>query len=214
MNMTAMRTGSFAAAAGLLLAALVGCAPEAAPTPAPTTDEPPEPTATDTPAPGPTPTATPTEGPFTIPACDDLAPLEEVRAAALDDVTLLGTDWTPSDVIPGTAAEAIEFATQFGVCVWGVDEEQPIVSVVVAELPVEDQDVLLNEISGTVYFEDTLDGADAFSRDLETDGPSAVTHLLIGDAWMVVTGEITVEDSRTLASSVLDSVRAANPGLG
>lgn len=208
MNITSTRP-SLAIFAALALCALVGCAPEPTPTASPTVPGPTSPAVTETTAP--TPTTTP--GPFAIPDCEELVPLEDVQAAAGADVTLLDADWTPYDVVPGTAAEAADFTAQHQVCVWGTDDE-PVVSVVVAELPASDQNVLLTEISGTIYFEDQLDGADAFSRDLETDGPSSATHLLIGDAWIVVTGELTVEDSRSLAVTVLGSVRAANPGLG
>lgn len=209
MNMPPRRT-SLAVLAVLALLALAGCTPEPGPspseTPAPTSPAPSgtAPTPTTTPTPSATPTPTPTADASSD--CERIVASAAVEAAAGADLTLLGPDWSPYDVIPGTAAEASESTTAQVLCVWGTGD-QPVVSVMVAELPAAAHDVLLREVSGTVYFEDQLDGADAFSRNLETDGPSAVTHLLDGETWIVVTGAITVEDSRSLAGDVLAATR-------
>jgi|GEM_PF-2680580 len=183
--MTNRTTFPFAATL-VLTAALVGCTPAGE--------------APGSPAPG------------DLPGCAEAFPIDEVRGASgRPGVELLDLGEPPGDAVPPTGEQAAAAATRIEYCPWGNENSGFGFTGILAELPEEATAQLLTQLSGTVYDEYDLDGAQGFTRDSEVDVEHAETHILLGDVWIVVSGYLSPDQTRAVAEVGLAGVRAAAP---
>lgn len=175
----------------------------------------PAPTGTDVPTTTPTePTAGTPPQHVTLPACADAFPIDDVRVATdRPGVELLDPDEPPADAVPPTGEEAVRAATSIEYCVWGNENSGFGFTGILAELPDDAKVQLLTQLSGTIYEEYDLDGAQGFTRDSELDVQHAETQILIGNIWIVVSGYLDADHTRAVAEIGLAGVRATNSNL-
>lgn len=198
-----------AASAALVL---TGCA--AAPEQTPTSTHSADPSST----PGQTPTSTPTESPsgdaLVLPPCDTLLDTDTVQRIVDAPVELVITEGTADRATTDPAArEAAAHVVQENYCMWGIENGEDAMGIAVAELPQQHGDALEDELRATGEFTEGSDSsATWFSREItDAMGATAVTYLLDGELWVIVSGTSDVEGTEQLAADARDAVLAASP---
>lgn len=208
---------------GLLTGVLVvvtatGCV--SSPTPSARDSAPPtataDPTATATPTATPEPTETATEPtPLTVPACDDLLPLEALRvtssAAALesfgpvDDERL---DRVMGPLATATLADAASSVT----CDWGISGSDGSFSVTVAQIAETAGDELIAALRGAPDYDAAEpQGLTAFVRAFPEGLPTHLGYAFDGPVWVTVYGTAVSDvTSVEIAAQAAHAVTAAN----
>lgn len=192
---------------------LTGCA--TAPEPTPTSTQPADPSST----PGQTPTGTPStvdpsDGGLVLPPCDALLDTAAVQRIVDAPVELVITEGTSDRATTDPAArEAAAHAVQENYCLWGIENGEDAVSIAVAELPRQNGDALEDELRTTGEFAEGNDSsATWFSREIsDAMGATAVTYLLDGELWVIVSGTTDVDGTEQLATDARAAVLAPTP---
>ena len=197
----------------VLVAALAGCTPEAAPTPTPTATATPTTSAAPTPTATPTPTAEPAAA-LVVPGCETLLSLDQLKSVTTNQsVEFLG-ERSIDDL---DSQPWIETAMRAGdptrLCAWGRPNSDGGVRVYVAGLASTDRDALMASLTAEGYSSVTMGTVTGMEKEVVGDSEQGGTYLFTGEAWIGVPGFVT-SFTGSVAGIVLDSLRTANPGLG
>jgi hypothetical protein len=192
------------AAVVALALVLAGCVPEGPGTEGPS----------GSPSASPSGEAEPT--PLTLPPCGDLLTRADIdRLVGADaveyeiDPDAELTEFTPT---PYTA-EALTAAQSSTACGWGIPQTDAGFTVVVAELTTDDAEALRTRLASDATFAaEEQSGASVFTGEDEEGLGYGYALVLLGPLWITVQGP-GAEQGREVGLQVLDTVRAANPGL-
>lgn len=223
------------AAIATLALLLTGCVPEpetqATGSVAPTVSVSPAPTGSGAPA-SPSPSATPTAEPsstppssatprpsspveaaLTLPSCDDLIPLSVVQAGFGETGSPMQGVAAPESVMSGPLAkETVANARSSRVCAWLIPSSDGGFAAVAADITVAARDRLISGLrSSSSYTETTVGGSTAFTQADDSDfGSVSLVYAFRGNAWVTVTGTLSMSTAKSFAKTALASVSAAN----
>ena len=177
--------------------------------------EEPEPLPSPSASAAPTPSPSPTAGApgAVLPACDELLPLDTVRALFADEAESMKASGSPADHMPGPlAANTVRKALQAKMCTWAIPFSDGGFSVVTAEIGAEARKTLLDSLrSSSTYREKAIAGEPAFSHVEETElGTTTVVYVFVEAVWITVDGTLDTKTGRQLAREAVDAVRIAN----
>jgi len=177
--------------------------------------EEPEPLPSPSASAAPTPSPSPTAGApgAVLPACDELLPLDTVRALFADEAESMKASGSPADHMPGPlAANTVRKALQAKMCTWAIPFSDGGFSVVTAEIGAEARKTLLDSLrSSSTYREKAIAGEPAFSHVEETElGTTTVVYVFVDAVWITVDGTLDTKTGRQLAREAVDAVRIAN----
>ena len=194
----------------MLMCTLAGCAtasPEAS-SPSPTgsvvVGSTTTPTVTAPPSPIPTAAAS------TVPACDELLPVEQVRALLSEErITTVEVD---PDLNPGVgpvAQATFETATTSTSCGYGIPDSDGGFVVTVAVIPAVSRGALVTALSSSSeYAHSSADGVEMFTIEVSDGIGSVLAYVFDGPVWATAHGTMLSADSaiavaRTAAGAAL-----------
>jgi hypothetical protein len=204
-------------AAGLIATALVailaGCDLT---TEAPTTSASPEPTPVVTVTP--TETAEPVVVPLSVPGCDTLLTLAQVRSVLAAPTAVLiaeepANTYTPWYYDPKpSVVSAISGLTVARMCWWGVQNSGYGFTVLVGEIDGATRASIEAALPAAGFSATTLGARTVYGIESD-DNDTAETHQFIGDVWILSNGP-DLDITGVAADHAYAAMVAANPGLG
>lgn len=204
----------------LVIATMTACASSAAPsaqeTAPPTATADPTPSATSTPAPSETaPEQVP--GDLVVPSCDDLLPLEQLRATLGDPAPPIESFGEqpaaePSGMGP-LANQTLQNAASQVTCNWGIPVSDGVFDVTVAQIEPAARDDLIAALHGAGDYDYAEpEGLPAFQRAVTSGIGTYLGYAFDGPVWVIVDGTVVYED--TVIQVAADAARAVTLANG
>lgn len=197
------RVSLLPAVVAVLALALTGCVPEspdATPSPSPSASEP----------------SAGEDAPLTVPPCADLLTRADIdRLVGPDaEASEIGEDqYLDGGLLPDAATTALGEASATYACAWAEPATDSGATAIIADSTAASVDALRDQLAADTTFEtETTAGADVFSADEEEGLGYGYALVLIERVWIGVEGTDAAH-AREVALTVLDALRAANPGL-
>lgn len=200
----------------VLALALSGCAqqepepPPASTAPFPSTPPTPTPSA----PPTPTPSPTPSDAIPSIPSCEHLLSVEQVRAT-VNEARIEGPDQgepRTAESLPGPLArETYRGASDSITCGFGIPQSDGIVSVTVTVIdPVSGEELAEALAASAEYVHTTRDAIDLFSAYISDGIGTYLGYAFSGPVWVIVQGTLVNETTAVnLAADAATAVRDA-----
>lgn len=177
---------------------------------------PPEPPAA---APGPAATPAPTASlepapnsqQVRIPSCDELVPIEDVRALVGDDryvlIPLEGSALASAHT-GSVAAETLRNAIQSQACVWGIPNSDGFVQIVVAEITDPAKTTFTAALNDSDFAHQLAGDVAMYTNGpVQGLGPNYLTHLFRGNVWI---SEFSWGPDPAVGKQALAAVLSAN----